>query len=109
MTLRPLQGVIDRLVNDRFNEDEGDDYTRAYKRGHNDVSRSAVTALSTGLDVTPLLAMTSEDIADEIERAYARGKNHGARHLGVVLKSEAALRDLADAPLIATVDLGEER
>jgi hypothetical protein len=52
---------------------------------------------------------TAETAASETARSWARGFNAAIRHVKDVLRTEAALRELANAPCTATVDLGEEK
>ena len=99
--------AISQLENDQYAGDQGDDAQRAFARGHNSVVRRSIEQLRRG--EVPAVDFVSERYEDEGLRAYSRGRNAGVRHVRHVLRIANALGDLAHAPVIETVDLGEEK
>lgn len=95
--------VISQLENDQYVETETNDpIEQAWKRGHNLIVKAAANGLRVGITIP--LAFVSEHEGDELERALCRGRNAGIRHVRHVLRLEAALAELAHAPVIETIN-----
>ena len=106
--------VVSQLENDQFNDDEcvpgagRDPVNCAWGRGWNAAVRHVLAAVRAGraFSTWKLDATTG----DELSRAFARGHNAGMEHAievnrrGQRDRLDAALRDLAYAPQIATID-----
>lgn len=111
--------VVAQLENDQFNDDEcapgagRDPIDSAWGRGWNAAVRQVLVAVRSGRAFSTY-AMP-ETGGGEPSRAFARGHNAGLRHaLDVIRRDQrdrmdGALRELAYAPVIRTIDLGDAR
>jgi DNA-binding PucR family transcriptional regulator len=101
--------AVAQLENDQLDEKHVDPIEAAWRTGFNRAVQCALYDIRHNRQPSLEFAREHEPESTETTRAWARGFNAAIRHVKDVLRTEAALRELADAPCIATVDLGEEK
>lgn len=106
--------VVAQLENDQFNDDEcapggaRDPVDSAWGRGWNAAVRHVLSAVRSGRAFSTYVMPETSDV--DTSWAFARGHNAGMKHalevvrLGQRERLDAALRELAYAPQIRTID-----
>lgn len=104
MTLQRLRhgSAIAQLENDQYLENEGSSTDRAGRRGWNAGVQRVLRAQRDQRAFTTYKLPETE--GDHLTRAYRRGFNRGTQHALDVVRLDAGLRELADAPRIETID-----